>query len=108
MAGPKKRLGKGKNRLKFEDVSPRAEAGDQEHVKKTKKPKRKPLTSSPRPKLRPELEEVDLTPMAEAADQEHIGKKSYGGSIKPVAMKYGGRCKGMGKASRGGNFSRNG
>jgi hypothetical protein len=88
MAGPKKRLGKGSQRLKFKDVSPRAEAGDQE--------------------LRPELEEVDLTPMAEAADQEHIGKKNYGGSIKPVAMKYGGRCKGMGKASRGGNFSRNG
>jgi hypothetical protein len=70
MAGPSKRLGKGNQRLKFKDVSPRAEAGDQEHIKKTKKPKRRPLTSSPRPKLRPELEEVDLTPMAEAADQE--------------------------------------
>lgn len=30
MAAPKKRLGKGKNRLKFEDVSPRAEKEEQE------------------------------------------------------------------------------
>ena len=34
MAGPSKRLGKGKNRLKFKDVSPRAEKEEQERLKK--------------------------------------------------------------------------
>jgi hypothetical protein len=66
MAAPKKRLGKGKNRLKFEDVSP----------------------------------------SAEAADQEHVGKKGYGGKVKKMA--YGGSCRGMGKATRGGNYSKMG
>lgn len=36
MSGPKKRLGKGSQRLKFKDVSPRAEAGDQVHVGRKK------------------------------------------------------------------------
>jgi len=66
MAAPKKRLGKGKNRLKFQSAS-----------------------SS-----------------AEAADYEHVGKKAYGGKVKK--MMGGGSCRGMGKASRGGNYSRNG
>ena len=66
MAAPKKRLGKGKQRLKFEDVSPRAEAGD----------------------------------------QEHVGKKGYGGKVKK--MMSGGSCRGMGKATRGGNYSKMG
>lgn len=67
MAAPKKRLGKGKQRLKFEDVSPRAEAGD----------------------------------------QEHVGKKGYGGKVKK--MYHGGKaCRGMGKATRGGNYGKMG
>lgn len=74
MAGPSKRLGKGKNRLKFKDVSPRAEK----------------------------------------EEQEMLDKKSYGGKAKkkmgggkmkkPVAMKMGGKCRGMGAATRGGNY----
>jgi len=36
MPGPKKRLGKGSQRLKFKDISPRAEAGDQVHVGRKK------------------------------------------------------------------------
>ena len=46
MAGPKKRLGKGKNRLKFEDVSPRAEKEEQEMLDKKMyggKMKKKPV-----------------------------------------------------------------
>lgn len=66
MPSPKKRLGKGKNRLKFEDVSPRAEA----------------------------------------ADQEHVGKKGYGGKVKKMAG--GGMCRGMGKATSGGGYSKMG
>ena len=66
MAGPSKRLGKGKNRLKFEDVSPRAEK----------------------------------------EEQEMLNKKMYGGKVKKMAG--GGMCRGMGKATRGGGYSRNG
>ena len=80
MAGPSKRLGKGKNRLKFKDVSPRAER----------------------------------------EEQEMLDKKMYGGKMKkkPVAMGYGGKvkkmyhggkaCRGMGAATKGGNFMRDG
>jgi len=70
MAGPSKRLGKGKNRLKFEDVSPKAEK----------------------------------------EEQEMLDRKMYGGKMKkkPVAMKYGGKCRGMGAATRGGDFTRDG
>lgn len=89
MPAPKKRLGKGKNRLKFKDVSPRAEAGDQVHVKKYK-----------------DEDLIDISPSAEAADQEHVGKKGYGGKVKKMA--YGGSCRGMGKATRGGNYSKMG
>ena len=89
MAAPKKRLGKGKQRLKFEDVSPRAEAGDQVHVKKYK-----------------DEDLIDISPSAEAADQEHVGKKGYGGKVKK--MMSGGSCRGMGKATRGGNYSKMG
>ena len=46
MAGPSKRLGKGKNRLKFEDVSPKAEKEEQEMLDKKMyggKMKKKPV-----------------------------------------------------------------
>ena len=48
MAGPSKRLGKGKNRLKFEDVSPRAEKEEQEMLNKKMyggKMKKKPVVN---------------------------------------------------------------
>lgn len=66
MAGPSKRLGKGKQRLKFEDVSPRAEK----------------------------------------EEQEMLDKKMYGGKVKK--MMGGGMCRGMGKATRGGGYSKMG
>ena len=89
MAGPSKRLGKGKNRLKFKDVSPRAEAGDQVHVKKYK-----------------DDELIDLSPNAEKNERKEVTGKSYGGKVKKMAG--GGMCRGMGKATRGGGYSRNG
>ena len=79
MAGPKKRLGKGKDRLKFEDVSPRAEKEEQEMLDRKMyggKMKKKPVAMS------------------------------YGGKVKK--MKYGGKCRGMGAATRGGDFMRDG
>jgi len=66
MPAPKKRLGKGKNRLKFESAS------------------------SP----------------TEAEDYEHVVNKSYGGKVKK--MMGGGSCRGMGKATRGGSYSKMG
>jgi hypothetical protein len=78
MPAPKKRLGKGSQRLKFKDVSPKAEK----------------------------------------EEQEMLNKKGYGGKMKkkPVAMKGGGilgalgggKCRGMGAATRGGNYMRDG
>lgn len=91
-------------------------------LKKPMKPKRKPLRESLRPKKRPDV--VDLTPPEEAdqlllkkkdggkfPDLNKDGKVTFADVLKGRGvdkMKYGGRCKGMGKASRGGNFSRNG
>jgi len=89
MAAPKKRLGKGKQRLKFKDVSPRAEAGDQVHVKKYK-----------------DDELIDLSPNAEKNELKEVTGKSYGGKVKK--MMGGGSCRGMGKATRGGNYSKMG
>ena len=66
MPAPKKRLGKGKNRLKFESASSDTEA----------------------------------------ADYEHVVKKAYGGKVKK--MMGGGSCRGMGKATRGGNYGKMG
>ena len=119
MAGPKKRLGKGKNRLKFEDVSPRAEKGDQVHVKKIK-----------------DEDLIDVSPRAEKNERKEVMGKRAGGALKPVPsgnkglsklpegvrnkmgfmkrggsvkkMGMGGKCRGMGAATRGGNFSRDG
>lgn len=89
MAGPSKRLGKGKQRLKFKDVSPRAEAGDQVHVKKYK-----------------DDELIDLSPNAEKNERKEVTGKKYGGKIKKMAG--GGMCRGMGKATSGGGYSKMG
>jgi hypothetical protein len=90
MPAPKKRLGKGKNRLKFEDVSPRAEADDQVHVKKYK-----------------DDELIDLSPNAEKNERKEVTGKKYGGKVKK--MYHGGKaCRGMGKATRGGNYGKMG
>ena len=71
-------------------------------LKKPMKPKRKPLRESLRPKERPDI--VDLTP-PEEADQLLLKEKS-GGKVTKMGM--GGKCRGMGAASRGGAFTRNG
>ena len=72
------------------------------NLKKPMKPKRKPLRESTRPKKRPDV--VDLTP-PEEADQLLLKEKS-GGKVTKMGM--GGKCRGMGAASRGGAFTRNG
>jgi hypothetical protein len=97
------------------------------------RPKARPkMTSSLRPKARP----VDMSPKAEKGDielmlmeeKERVSKKmgggkmhrmpdgsmmagashgmNYGGKVKK--MKHGGKCRGMGAATRGGNFSKDG
>ena len=72
------------------------------NLKKPMKPKRRPLRESPKPKKRPDI--VDLTP-PEEADQLLLKEKS-GGKVTKMGM--GGKCRGMGAASRGGAFTRNG
>ena len=97
--------------------------------KKKKKPKLKPFSEkrksgavkkSLRPQERPDI--VDLSP-PEEADQLLV-KKGDGGSLRMVEkngkkvpfyaadgvgkMAMGGKCRGMGAASRGGAFTRNG
>ena len=99
-------------------------------LKKSMKPKRKPLRESLRPKKRPDV--VDLTP-PEEADQllvkkeggkfpdlnkdgkvtfadvlkgRGVDKKASGGKVTKMGM--GGKCRGMGAATRGGAFTRNG
>lgn len=101
------------------------------NLKKPMKPKRRPLRESPKPKKRPDI--VDLTP-PEEADQllvkkeggslkdipsgnvglsklptkvrNKMGFKASGGKVTKMGM--GGKCRGMGAATRGGAFTRNG
>jgi len=65
------------------DKSPKAEKGDQKHVKKDKRSKR--------PKPRP----VDKSPTAEKGDQAHVKKYASGGVVR-----------GAGAATRGKKFTR--
>ena len=56
-------------------------------------------------KLRPgsEMPPVDISPRSERADQDHVKKKACGGKMKK--MYSGGMvCRGMGAATRGGNY----
>ena len=96
MAGPSKRLGKGKNRLKFEDVSPRAEKDERKEVMGKKaggSPKAVPEGNAGLAKLPTDV-------------RNKMGYMKRGGSVKKMGM--GGKCRGMGAATRGGNFVRNG
>lgn len=80
--------------------------------KTSKRPRARP--SAPRTSLRPRMRPVDtdLTPNAEEGDQEFVKrskktktkKMAYGGKAKVEKMKDGGMCRGMGAASRGGNY----
>jgi|TARA_R100000231_G_scaffold63409_1_gene51436 hypothetical protein len=102
------------------------------NLKKPMKPKRRPLRESPRPKKRPDI--IDVSP-PEEADQLLVPKKKDGGKFpdlnkdgkvtfadvlkgrgvdkkasggKVTKMGMGGKCRGMGAATRGGAFTRNG
>ena len=81
-------------------------------AKKTRPRKRPsaPLTS-PRPRARPDI--IDLTRTAEDGDQmlakrpkrpAKAKKMSYGGKAKVKKMEDGGMSRGMGAATRGGNY----
>ena len=161
MAGPSKRLGKGKNRLKFEDVSPRAEKEEQEMLNKKMyggKMKKKPVAMedggkasrrqrSADAKISKKMDSDNL-PHSKAMQEKKekakglagmlmgVQKKKYGGKMKDVPagnkglaklptevrnnmgykayggkmkkMRDGGVCRGMGAATRGGNFMRDG
>ena len=69
----------------------------------------KPRTRRPAPVEMP----VSNDPLIQALEEERriqeantVQGKKYGGKVKKMAG--GGKCRGMGKASRGGNYSRNG
>jgi len=91
-------------------------------AKPTKKRASAAPTTSVRPRPRPAI--VDLTPYAEAGDQEFVTparpsaapttsvrprprpeKKMAGGAVKYAG---GGMCRGMGAATKGGNYKKNG
>ena len=72
--------------------------------KKKTKPKRRPLRESTRPKKRPDI--VDVSPPEEADQLLIPEEKASGGKVKKMGM--GGKCRGMGAATRGGAFTRNG
>lgn len=59
----------------IKDVSPKAEKGDQMHVKSGTS---KAVSKSPRPKPRPDT--VDVSPKREKGDQQHIGRGTKGQS----------------------------
>jgi hypothetical protein len=70
-------------------------------AEKKKAKRANPVDRSYRPVARPNRT-IDLTPNAEEGDQVFIGKK------KPKKMAAGGMCRGMGAATRGGKFTKNG
>jgi len=78
--------------------------------KKSLRPKMRPQM---RPQMRPKMRPDDLEAGAavergnrmnelEAKEGEALMKKAYGGKVKKMAM--GGKCRGMGAATRGGNY----
>ena len=102
MAAPKKRLGKGKNRLKFEDVSPRAEKEEQEMLDKKMYggKMKKPVAMKEGGKLRMVNKNGEQVPFFAA---DGVGKMAYGGKTKKM-RDGGGVCRGMGAATKGGNY----
>lgn len=65
---------------------------------------------APKKSIRPKMRPKDMSPKAEEGDSDLMRmrdkattkKKAYGGKMKKMAM--GGKCRGMGAASRGGNY----
>ena len=114
MAGPSKRLGKGSQRLKFKDVSPKAEKEEQEMLDKKSyggKAKKKmgggkmkkPVAMKAGGALKDApADNAGLKKLPQAV-RNNMGYKAYGGKMKK--MKLGGKCRGMGAATRGGNYS---
>ena len=109
MAGPSKRLGKGKNRLTFEDVSPKAEKEEQEMLDKKMyggKMKKKPVAMKAGGGMKDVPAGNKGLAKLPTEVRNNMGYKAYGGKMKK--MKSGGMCRGMGAATRGGNFMRDG
>lgn len=71
-----------------------------------KRPMKKPMTSSPRPKARP----------ADLVENFNLDRAMYGTDAKAVKedlkaakkMAMGGKCRGMGAAKKGGGYSKAG
>lgn len=72
-----------------------------ETTKKQTRPRARP-TTAPLTSLRPRARPVDLTPEAERGDAVAPKKKMSGGKVMKKAK--GGMCRGMGAATRGGNY----
>ena len=56
---------------------------------------------APKKSLRPKMRPKDVSPKAEKGDQD-LMKMEKKSKVKKMAM--GGKCRGMGKATRGGNY----
>ena len=135
MPAPKKRLGKGSQRLKFKDVSPKAEKEEQEMLNKKGyggKMKKKPVAMKgggilgalgggmPLMGIIPQMihhnkkkKNKGGDPTKDAAlnaaeKNKQIMQAAAARGKQPSKMKYGGKCRGMGAATRGGDFMRDG
>jgi len=127
MPAPKKRLGKGSQRLKFKDVSPKAEKEEQEMLDREGyggKMKKKPVAmrdgGMPLMGIIPQMihhnkkkKNKGGDPTKDAAlnaaeKNKQIMQAAVARGKQPRKMKYGGKCRGMGAANRGGNFMRDG
>ena len=101
--------------------SPRPKANPKRPVSKSPRPKANPLSDSMSPKS---IEERSLRSMAKggkiseyggketykskAAMKKHEAKESPAKERKESRMATGGMCRGMGAATKGGKFTRNG
>jgi hypothetical protein len=91
-----------KKRPEEVDLTPMAEAGDQDHVKKKMKGgymKKKPVAMKGGGSLKMVEKNGEKVPFYAA---DGVGKMSYGGKAKKMRM--GGKCRGMGAATKGGNY----
>jgi hypothetical protein len=95
MAGPKKSLrpkARPKNLDTSIDKSPRAERNERKET----------MGNTGRPQART----IDMSPRAERNERKEVMGMACGGMVHKKAG--GGMCRGMGAASRGGMFGRNG
>lgn len=70
----------------------------------SKRPRPRPSTPAERGNRAAELEASEYNDVLRNGGREKTERKAKGGKVKKMAQ--GGKCRGMGAATRGGNYSR--